>query len=95
MRGGRRRVDASQAGIVSALRDAGASVWLTYHLGHGSPDAVVWYAGRVYLLEIKSGDGGLTEDEERFHTTWRGPIPVVRTPAEALAVIGVTEEGER
>lgn len=51
--------------------------------------------GRMCLpMEIKDGELApsrqrLTPDEATFHATWRGPIVVVRTMAEALAATGI------
>lgn len=46
------------------------------------------------LVEVKDGEKPpsaqkLTDDEATFHATWRGPIVIVRTMAEALRVTGV------
>lgn len=45
-------------------------------------------------MEIKDGELApsrqrLTEEEAAFHATWRGPIVIVRTMAEALRFTGV------
>lgn len=51
--------------------------------------------GRLCLpVEIKDGELSpsrqrLTPDEAHFHATWRGPIMVVKTMAEALAATGI------
>lgn len=91
-----RRTDANQAGIVAALRAVGCSVAVTSHLGHGFPDLVVGRGRTTVLMECKSGPrDGLTEDEVTWHCLWKGgPLVIVRTPAEALAAVGITV-GER
>lgn len=99
MRGGRRRVDANQAGIVAALRKAGASVAVTSHLGHGFPDLVVGYVdeegmGQTILMEIKAGADALTAEEARWHLAWRGgPTVIVRSAEAALTLVGKHGEG--
>lgn len=51
--------------------------------------------GKLALpMEIKDGELApsrqrLTEEEAAFHATWRGPIVIVRTMAEALRFTGV------
>lgn len=91
------RVDANQAEIVKALRDAGCSVKDTSAVGGGFPDLVVCaptYPHRHYLLEVKDGkkppsERRLTPDQQRFHGEWKGAIYVVTTPAEALDAVGI------
>ena len=83
------RVDSNQDDIVKALRKVGASVWITSSMGDGGPDLVVGYHdAENYLLEVKAGDGALTDDELTFRDTWRGQYAVVRTPEQALQAIG-------
>lgn len=63
------RVDANQDQIVSALRAAGASVWII-----GLPvDILVGYKGRTFLVEIKSGSKKrLTKLQTDFFESWSG-----------------------
>ncbi|MEM8616770.1 MAG: hypothetical protein AAGF20_07525 [Pseudomonadota bacterium] len=87
------RVDRNQAEIVKALRQVGATVTPTHTVGGGFPDIVVGYQGATYALEIKDGTKlpsaqKLTEDEQRWHDTWRGQKDVVRDIPEALEAIG-------
>lgn len=89
MRGGRRRVDANQPTIIAALRAVGASVQPIYMVGAGVPDLLVARGGCLYLLEVKTLDGRLTDDERRWHAAWGGPVAVVRTVDEALRAVGV------
>lgn len=69
------RVDANQAAIVGALRQAGCRVQHLHTIGRGCPDLLVLYRGLLILVEVK--DGGkrpsaqrLTPDELRWHTEW-------------------------
>ena len=83
----RRRTDRNQAEIVAALRQLGATVWITSNVGCGFPDLAVGYHGRTYLLEVKVRPVELTPDEEGFHITWRGQAAIVTNVQEAMEVI--------
>ena len=83
----RRRVDANQREIVAALRQIGASVWITSSLGGGFPDLAVGHRGRTYLLEVKVPPIRLTPDEEGFHLQWRGQVAIVTNVEEAMEVL--------
>ena len=88
-----KRRDPNEAAIVAALRNAGAYV----HLLDLPLDLLVGYQGRTYLLEVKlplgPRGGERTEwkpSQREFLAAWPGGVAqVVRTPAEALDVIGV------
>jgi len=83
-----RRVDATQALIVEALRKAGASVADTHAVGRGLPDLFVGYCGVLCIaMEVKSADGTLTPAERDWRETWRGPYAIVRTPEEAIEAL--------
>lgn len=89
-----RRVDANQAEIVDALRQAGASVTDLHEVGKGCPDIVVgWRDARTgayvtTLMEIKTAQGTLTPEERDWWAAWQGMAHIVRSPQEALRVIG-------
>jgi hypothetical protein len=83
-----RRVDGPQAAIVSALRKLGVSVYDTSRAGSGFPDLVCGFRGRTWLLEVKTGSGSLTEEQEKFHGQFRGEVYVVRNIDEALGTVG-------
>ena len=83
------KVDQNQAEIVAALRAVGASVECLHSVGGGVPDLLVGSRGVTYLMEVKTATGSLTPDQERWHPAWRGQVAVVRSVAEAYAVIGV------
>ena len=63
------RVDANQDQIVSALRAAGAYVWII-----GLPvDLLVGYKGKTILVEVKSGSKKrLTKLQADFFENWHG-----------------------
>lgn len=97
-----RKVDANQAKIVAALRAAGCSVQLLHAVGQGCPDLLVGVQGENWLLEVKApraqvdygatvkGDHAVTAARQsEWARRWRGAPPlIVRTPHEALEVVG-------
>jgi hypothetical protein len=84
-----KRVDANQEQIVSALRAAGAYVWII-----GLPvDLLVGYRGYTFLVEIKSTvKGRLTPLQTDFFENWGGStLCRVDSPEAALRMIGVVK----
>ena len=80
------RVDANQDQIVSALRAAGAFVWVI-----GLPvDLLVGYNGETHLFEIKvDSTKKLTKLQVDFFDKWRGAsLHVITSPDDALRIIG-------
>lgn len=90
-----KRTDHNQAEIVSALRQAGASVSSLASLGHGIPDVLVGFRGRNYLIEIKSGDRApkLTDSETQWIKGWQGQVGVITSVRDALAII-IEDDGD-
>jgi hypothetical protein len=85
----RGKSDANQAAIVKAMREYGASVWVTSQMGNGGPDAVVAVCGQTALVEIKNRDGkglALSPMEQAFRSSWRGRYEVVSSVEEALSL---------
>ena len=83
------RVDANQQQVVSALRAAGAYVYII-----GLPvDLIVGYQGKMYLVEIKDGPKKtLTRLQQDFFGNWcGGGLHRINNADEALQMIGVTE----
>jgi hypothetical protein len=81
------RVDANQETVVSALRAAGAYVWVI-----GLPvDLLVGFRNHTYLMEIKVGPKKkLTLLQEDFFDNWfGGTLCRVDGPEAALRAIGV------
>jgi hypothetical protein len=73
------RTDYNQKLIVDQLRKLGVSVAVTSMLGKGFPDLVLGYQNRNFLVELKDGakpksQKGLTMDEAKFFTTWKGSV---------------------
>lgn len=82
-----KRVDQNQDQIVSALRAAGAYVWLI-----GLPvDLLVGYKGHTWLMEVKDGPKKrLTALQADFFESWTGgTLCRVDGPEAALRMIGV------
>jgi hypothetical protein len=81
------RVDANQTQVVSALRSAGAYVWVI-----GLPvDLLVGYNGQTFLVEIKNGPSkALTRLQQDFFGNWiGGGLHRINGPEDALRMIGV------
>jgi len=81
------RVDANQDQIVSALRAAGANVWVI-----GLPvDLLVGYKGHTFLVEVKNGPRKrLTALQADFFENWSGStLARIDGPDGALRMIGV------
>jgi hypothetical protein len=81
------RVDATQEAIVSALRAAGAYVWVI-----GLPvDLLVGYKGHTFCVEVKSGPSKrLTKLQAHFFENWSGStLARIDCPEAALRMIGV------
>ena len=86
------RIDDNQPELVALARKMGASVWITSQLGKGAPDLVLGLPSGNVLVEIKDGSKPpsarkLTEDEQKFHAKWRGPIAVVETAEDMVKLI--------
>jgi hypothetical protein len=83
------RVDANQEQIVSALRGAGAYVWII-----GLPvDLLVGYKNHTFLVELKSGPRKrLTKLQADFFENWSGStLARIDNPEAALRMIGVVK----
>jgi len=81
------RVDANQSAVISALRAAGAYVWII-----GLPvDLLVGYKGHSFLVEVKNGPRKrLTALQEDFFNNWSGStLARIDGPEAALRMIGV------
>jgi hypothetical protein len=92
------KTDKNQARLVRNLRKAGCNVLSLAGVGQGCPDLLVHRAGQLYMLEVKrddlppsAGRNRRTPHQIRFHKDW--PVHVVCTTAEALAAVGLTQEG--
>lgn len=75
--------DANEPEIVRALESIGCDVTRL----DKPVDLVVGYRGRTVLLEVKTKDGKLTEDQKKFFQLFRGEAYIVRTPERAIEVM--------
>ena len=83
------KVDSNQDAIVSALRAAGAYVWIV-----GLPvDLLVGYKGRTILMEVKNGPKKpLTALQHAFFANWAGgTLARVDGPEAALSALKVVD----
>ena len=84
------KIDANQQDIVSALRQAGASVQSLAAQSHGCPDLLVGFKGMTLLMECKDGTKPpskrkLTPDQEEWIKAWRGgAVWLITSIPEAL-----------
>jgi hypothetical protein len=81
------RVDANQDQIVSALRAAGAYVWII-----GLPvDLLVGFKNHTFLVEVKTtSKKRLTKLQADFFENWTGgTVCRIDSPEAALRMIGV------
>ena len=90
----RGRIDDNQKEVVSQLRKLGVSVAITSMLGKGFPDLVLGYQNKNYLIELKDGakvksKKGLTMDEAKFHTAWKGQVNKCESLDEICKIIGI------
>jgi hypothetical protein len=82
-----KRVDANQDQIVTALRAAGANVWII-----SLPvDLLVGYKGHTFLVEIKrTAKSRFTPLQADFFESWGGgTLARIDSPDAALRMIGV------
>ena len=83
------KVDANHSEIVQDLRRYGFDVYDMSRVGQGFPDLLVCAHKKWILLEVKDGakspsERRLTEAQERFHKTCKGPLAVVLSRDDAI-----------
>lgn len=89
------KTDDNHSEIIGVFRKAGCGVLDLSRVGKGCPDLLVHlpqYPWDNFLVEIKDGRKPpsarrLTEDQEKFHGRWRGPIYVVESVEQALNLL--------
>ena len=88
--------DANEAEIIAALEAVGATVE-QLPTGKGVPDLLIGYRGKNLLMEVKkeavkgkvfASHVKLNAKQVIWHDYWKGQKCIVRTPQEALDVIG-------
>lgn len=80
-------VDKNQPEIVAVFRAMGCSVQHLHAVGAGCPDLLIGLNGTNILVEVKTAKGKLEATQEVWHRDWRGQVCVVRTVAEAQALV--------
>lgn len=86
------RRDLNERPIIDALKAAGCTVQQLSI--KGCPDLLVGCRDfdtglRVnYLMEVKGEKGKLTPDELAWIEAWNGQVHIVRSPEQALKIIG-------
>ena len=90
------RVDANQAQVVKALRNAGATVQPLHLVGQGCPDLLVGWQGMNLLIEVKDGDKipskqRLTPIEAQWHLAWGGQVAIINSIEAAIALLNSME----
>lgn len=88
------RTDDNQQLIVKQLRQLGCSVAITSMIGKGFPDLVIGYKDKNFLVELKDGSKpksqkGLTMDEAKFFTAWKGQCDKCENLDEICKIIGI------
>ena len=71
--------DANEGEIVASLRAHGFTI---YHLDQ-PVDLVAGFAGKDYLIEVKSLKGDLTGPQKEFFDAWDGGKVILRSAEEA------------
>jgi hypothetical protein len=92
-----RRTDANQAEIVAALRGLGCAVLDLHGVGGGVPDLLVCSPDgrRLWLVEVKSAVGELSQRQRRWRLSWPGRVVVYRTMDDVLRDLGVADAATR
>ncbi len=83
------KVDDNQQEIVLELRKHGICVQHLHQLGKGTPDLLLGYRGKNFLVELKDGRKApskrrLTPDELHWHESWRGQVAVAESVEDIL-----------
>lgn len=93
-------LDELQAKLPRAMMDVVEPILrrhrVSYGLGVGSPDLALWVSGASSLVELKTEEGRLSEDQERWHAAARRRgvrIDVVRSLAGMQAVVAELRAG--
>ena len=83
----RQRLDANHSTILADLQLVTNAISLA-SVGGGCPDILARHRrGTLVLMEVKTAQGRLSPDQERFAERW--PVVVVRTSDEALRAVGI------
>ncbi len=87
------KVDRNQPAMVAGIRAAGGEVLYLHTLGQGRPDLLVWLNGTYLLVEVKPNEKKvLTDDEQKWHREWPGPVLIACCIEEVLQAAGIVRE---
>ena len=81
------RVDANQPDIVAALRKIGAEVTYLHQLGGGVSDLLVSFRQRWFVIECKTDDGDLTQDQREWIGKQKAPVYLVTDAMQAVGFL--------
>ena len=81
------RTDGNQKDIYLALRKVNAEVFDLSRVGRGCTDSLVYFNGRLHLMEIKMPGRKLNPKQIKFKA--RFPVTVVESEEDALRMIGL------
>ena len=92
--GRRAKVDGNQSDIVKELRSIPGVTVRSVATIKGFCDIIVGHEGFNYLYEIKDPNQPpsarkLTEEEQKFHDSWKGHVKTILTTDEILKDIGL------
>ena len=82
-----KRRDANEPAIVAALEKVGCKV-----VRSDVVDLIVGRGKRTWIMEVKTDRGQLTPAQVRNFSDWPGQYNVVRTPEEAVEIVGAGDE---
>ena len=81
------KVDTNHARILRVFQQAGCEVLDLHAVGSGCPDLLLLTrTDRMVFVEVKSPRGKLGAQQNAFRMRW--PVQIVRSEAEALALVG-------
>lgn len=94
------RTDDNQPEIVEAFRKMGCSVQPLHQVGGGCTDLAVGKNGINVMVEIKDGkkppsERKLTDDQVRWHESWRGWKEVVESIEDCQKLVARIEVASR
>ena len=89
------RVDQNHSEMKDHFERLGCKVADAARLGGGFPDFVVSLHKQTVLVEIKSKDGKLSPEQERFHREWKGEIYEARTLDDVIAIVAAMKKRMR
>lgn len=84
------KVDLNQPDIVKAIRSIGGEVHHMHETGRGTPDLLVSYRQRWFVMEVKSSDGKLNPDQLKWIAKHKAPVYTVRSAEEVVEFLTQT-----